>query len=98
METTNTNNALNPKVILSICLDKWRWFIFSLVVVMGAAVLYLLCTPSVYLRTASLLVKENSNGQSGAGSVSSMFADMGLNSVSTNVNNELITIQSPTIQ
>lgn len=99
METANnpSNNALNPKVILSICLDKWRWFIFSLVVVMGAAVLYLLCTPSVYLRTASLLVKENSNGQSGAGSISSMFADMGLNSVNTDVNNELITIQSPTI-
>ena len=64
---------------------------------MGIAALYIVSTPPVYTRSASLLIKEDNNGQSASSDASSMFANMGLTVTNTNVNNELLTIQSPAI-
>ena len=61
-----------------LCLARWKWFVLSLAVCLGVAVIYLLKTPPVYTRTASLLIKEESQGQSLSGDVGSAFADMGL--------------------
>lgn len=80
-----------------LCLAKWRWFILSLVVCLGVAVIYLLMTPPVYTRTASLLIKEESKGQSLSGDVGTTFSDLGLFQSNTNVNNELISLQSPAV-
>lgn len=80
-----------------LCLAKWRWFVLSLVVCLGIAVIYLLKTPPVYTRTASLLIKEESKGQSLSGDVGASFADLGLFQSNTNVNNELISLQSPAV-
>ena len=75
--------------LLALCIGKWHWFLISLVVTLGLAVVYLLRTPPVYTRSASLLIKEDSKGQSLSSDVGSTFADMGLFQASTNVNNEL---------
>lgn len=80
-----------------LCLAKWRWFVLSLVVCVGIAVVYLLMTPPVYTRTASLLIKEESKGQSLSGDVGASFSDLGLFQSNTNVNNELISLQSPAV-
>lgn len=80
-----------------LCLAKWRWFVLSLVVCLGIAIIYLLMTPPVYTRTASLLIKEESKGQSLSGDVGASFADLGLFQSNTNVNNELISLQSPAV-
>ena len=80
-----------------LCLAKWRWFVVSLAVTLGIAVYYLLTTPPVYTRSASLLIKEDSKGQSLSSDVSSTFADMGLFQANTNVNNELLSLQSPAV-
>lgn len=80
-----------------LCLAKWRWFILSLVVCLGIATIYLLKTPPVYTRTASLLIKEESKGQSLSGDVGVSFSDLGLFQSNTNVNNELISLQSPAV-
>lgn len=80
-----------------LCLAKWRWFVISLVLCLGIAVLYLLKTPPVYTRTASLLIKEDSKGQSLSGDVGATFSDLGLFQSSTNVNNELISLKSPAV-
>lgn len=80
-----------------LCLARWKWFVLSLAVCLGVAVIYLLKTPPVYTRTASLLIKEESQGQSLSGDVGSAFADMGLFQSSTNVNNELISLRSPAV-
>lgn len=80
-----------------LCLAKWRWFVLSLVVCLGVAVIYLLMTPPVYTRTASLLIKEESKGQSLSGDVGTSFSDLGLFQSNTNVNNELISLQSPAV-
>ena len=83
--------------LLGLCLGKWYWFIISLALAFGVAVVYLLRTPPVYTRSASLLIKEDSKGQSPSGDVSATFADMGLFQSNTNVNNELLSIQSPAV-
>lgn len=80
-----------------LCLAKWRWFVLSLVVCLGVAIIYLLMTPPVYTRTASLLIKEESKGQSLSGDVGATFSDLGLFQSNTNVNNELISLQSPAV-
>ena len=80
-----------------LCLAKWRWFILSLAVTLGIATYYILTTPNVYQRTASLMIKDESKSQGISSDVSSMFADMGLGNAKSNVNNELIAIQSPAV-
>lgn len=78
-----------------LCSAKWKWFILSLVVTLGCAAVYILRTPPVYNRTASVLIKEDSNGNSI--SSDSEFAGLGLFQSSTNVNNELIAFKSPAV-
>lgn len=78
-----------------LCLVKWRWFILSLAVTLGIATYNILTTPNVYQRTASLMIKDESKSQGISSDVSSMFGDMGLGNAKSNVNNELIAIQSP---
>lgn len=80
-----------------LCLARWRWFVLSLVVCLGIAAIYLLKTPPVYTRTASLLIKEESKGQSLSGDVGAAFSDLGLFQANTNVNNEVISLQSPAV-
>lgn len=80
-----------------LCLAKWRWFILSLAVTLGIATCYILTTPNVYQRTASLMIKDDSKSQGISSDVSSMFADMGMGGAKSNVNNELIAIQSPAV-
>ena len=80
-----------------LCLARWKWFVLSLVITLGVAAVYLLSTPNVYQRTASLLIKDDSKSNSINNSVETMFSDMGLGGVKSNVNNELIAIQSPAV-
>lgn len=80
-----------------LCLARWKWFVLSLAVCLGIAVIYLLKNPPVYTRTASLLIKEDAKGQSMSGDVGAAFADLGLFQSSTNVNNELISLKSPAV-
>lgn len=107
MAITRTNNSINPRQqddylrlqdLLALCIGKWKWFVLSLIIFVGLAVIYLLITPPVFTRSTSLLIKED--GKSGGSSFSTelnAFAEMGLFSANTNVNNELISIQSPDV-
>ncbi len=83
--------------LLYLCLSKWYWFVLSLAITLSVAILYLLITPPVYMRSASLLIKDESKGQSFSGEVGGSFSDLGLFQANTNVNNELISLQSPVI-
>lgn len=76
---------------------KWHWFVISLFVTLSIAALYLLSTPNIYTRTASILVKDNSKSGNSIGSGSSDFTDLGIFKSNTNINNELLTLSSPTL-
>lgn len=80
-----------------LCLSKWYWFVISLGITLSVAILYVLVTPPVYMRSAALLIKDESKGQSLSGEVGGSFSDLGLFQANTNVNNELISLQSPAI-
>ncbi len=102
MSTTNTNSSkrtsddfMSLKDLFTLCLTHWKWFVLSLFITIGIAVLYLLVTPPVYTRSASILIKDDSKNKSSVSSELSAFSDLGLFSTSTNVNNELISIKSP---
>lgn len=83
--------------LLYLCLNKWYWFIISLAVCLSCAIFYLLKTPPVYTRTASILIKDDSQTNKGGTSndVSSSFSNLGLFSATKNVNDEIGTLQSP---
>ena len=99
------NNISRPKQaddfiriqdLFYLCLNKWYWFVISLAVTVGVAVVYLLTTPPVYTRSASLLIKEDSKGNS-LGDVAGLMGDFDLFQTNTNVNNEIQSLQSPAV-
>ena len=90
------DDFLRIQDLLYLCLARWKWFVLSLMVTIGVATVYLLRTPAVYTRTASVLIKEDSKGKSVSSDLES-FSEFGLFQSGTNVNNELITFQSPSL-
>lgn len=102
MENRKTNNKpaddfIRIQDLWGMFLPKWHWFALSLVVCLSLALLYILSTPNVYTRSASILVKDDSKGGSASSALSNDFADLGMFKSNTNINNELLTISSPTL-
>lgn len=75
---------------------KWYWFAISLFATLAVAALYLLSTPPIYTRTAAILVKDDSKSGTASGKMND-FSDLGLFKSNTNINNELLTLASPTL-
>lgn len=80
----------------SMFVPKWYWFAISLFITLTIAVLYLLSTPPIYTRTAAILVKDNSKSSSSTSTMND-FSDLGIFKSNTNINNELLTLKSPTL-
>lgn len=85
------------KELFYLCLAKWRCFAVSVLLCVGLAALYILCTPPVYTRSAFLMVKEDTKGKAIGSDVASMFADLGLGQMNANVNNELLAMRMPSV-
>ena len=90
------DDFLRIQDLFYLCLNKWYWFAISLAVTIGVAVVYLLTTPPVYTRSASLLIKEDSKGNS-LGDAAGLMGDFDLFQTNTNVNNEIQSLQSPAV-
>ena len=80
----------------SMFVPKWYWFAISLFITLTIAELYLLSTPPIYTRTAAILVKDNSKSSSSTSAMND-FSDLGIFKSNTNINNELLTLKSPTL-
>ena len=93
-QVQNTQDFIRIQDLLYLCLAKWHWFVLSLAVCLGVAIAYLLRTPPVYTRSASILIKDDSKGKSASTDMES-FGDFGIFTTNTNVNNEMGTLQSP---
>ena len=93
---SQTENFIQLRDLLYMCLTRWKWLVLSLTVTIGVAVLYILRTPSIYTRTASVLIKEDGKSKSISSELDA-FSDLGLFQSGTNVNNELIAFQSPAL-
>jgi len=91
------DTSLRVKNLFYLCLAKWRWFAISITLALVIAMLYVLYTPPIYIRTAFLMVKEDSKGKAIGSDVASMFADLGLTQANANVNNELLAMRMPSV-
>ena len=105
MAVSNNNNR--PRInqdddfiriqdLFYLCLSKWYWFVLSLVITLGIAVAYLLVIPPVYTRTASLLIKEDSKGNS-LTDATGVLGDIDFFQSNANVYNEIQALQSPAV-
>lgn len=79
------------------CVNRWYWFVVSLVICCGIGVIYILRSSPVYERTASILIKDDRISGTAGGDVGQAFAGMGFLQAKTNVANELASITSPTV-
>ena len=61
----NNENVIPIRDLLFHCISKWWWFAISLTISIGAAVVYILSTPPVYVRSTEILIKEESKGGGG---------------------------------
>lgn len=79
---------------LYLCMAHWQWFVISLVVCLGLAYIYLRTTTPTYNKTASIMIKTDTNGNSISQSAG-MFEDLGLYQGNSTVNDEVALITSP---
>lgn len=87
-------SGLRIQEFLYICLEHWPWFIVSVVVCMACAYVYVKKTAPTYRKTASILIKTDSQGRS-VSSSAAMFEDLGINQGNSYLYDEIQIIQSP---
>ena len=87
--------GLTLRDMVAMCLHRWPWFVLSVLICAAVAVFYIMRTPPVYTRSASVLIKEDRKGRSIAADVQSSFSDLGFVQSNVNVNNEIINFSSP---
>ena len=90
------NQSFSIREFLGVCASKWKWILASVVIFTLGGVFYALKQPSLYERTASVLIKDQDAGSS-VGDAAEAFSSMGLVATKTNVNNELIAFTSPSV-
>lgn len=94
LKTDNQQNFAGNKVRLQdyffLCISHWPWFVVSMLIAMGGAVLYLKKTPKVYTRTVSILIKPNDGG---VGS-DQQLKELGIIQSPSNVTNEILSLQT----
>lgn len=88
--------ALRPMDIVVLLVSNWPWIILCLLLGWGAAEAYLHLSRPVYSRSASILIKDLNKGNS-LGQAASGFADAGLFAQSTDLNNEVFLLKSPSV-
>lgn len=88
----NNENVLPIRDLLFHCIANWYWLLLSLCITVGIAVLYILSTPPVYVRSAEILIKE-----SGTGGGSGAFKDFAAQQTTANVSIEVQVLRSPGI-
>ncbi len=69
-------NILTIGNLWHLCIVRWRWFAISVLVCLLFAVRYILTTPYLYTRTASIIISEEALGNNASNS-SNSFNDIG---------------------
>lgn len=86
-------NTMSIQDLLYIFRQKWYWFVISLAFFFCVGVVYLMKTAPMYTRTASLLIKDDKKG----GSAATEMFDLGIFQPKSNIENEMLTLQSPSL-
>ena len=54
VRTGQPEDFMRIQDLFYLCLSKWYWFVISLGITLSVAILYVLVTPPVYMRSAAL--------------------------------------------
>ena len=92
-ENTNYSDNFNLQDFLVRCLSKWYWFILSVVLCLMAAAFYIVKTPKIYTRSATVLIKET--GTRRTNELENLLSAGGMTQQSSKLANEIIAMQSP---
>ena len=92
-ERINTEESFNIREFIARCAGKWYWFLLSVLICLGAAAYYIVKTPKIYTRSATVLIKES--GVRRASELESVLSAGGMTQQSSRLANEIIAIQSP---
>ena len=94
-EMEENTQSVNISDIIHTTLRKWPWILVSVAICVGLAVVYVLRSQPVYSRTASIVIKDDAQGNS----ISDLdaFADMGLIQSYSNINDEINKLKSPDV-
>ena len=87
----NQSGTVPLSDIFFMTLHHWPWILLSVIICVGAASVYLLRTPNVYTRSAEILIKDDTKGQSTGGEE---FANLGLFQSNTNIQNEMTNLKA----
>ena len=78
--------------IIMLFFSKWYWFVICVAIAVACCYVYLLITPSIYTRTASILIKNELKNSGTAAATGMSFMEGNVD-----VNNELFTLRSENI-
>lgn len=93
-QAQHSTNEVSIKDLWYLSLAHWPWYVVSVIICLALASFYLLRTPKMYTRSASILIKEDQDSKSIGTDVARVFQDMSISPTSTNVYNELISLRS----
>lgn len=85
-------STLSIQDFIDLVLRKWYWVAISIVLFLGIGALYILSTPPIYHREATIMVKDSRKG-SGANEMA-MFGEIAGITTRRNVDNELFVLQA----
>lgn len=97
INTEQTEDVIDLKELFLLCLSRWTWFVAALVIALCAAFLYIETSSPMYTRSMDILIKDDSKGNSLPGGGIGGFSDLGFLQNNTNVNNEIISLKSPSV-
>lgn len=94
--TANEESSFSIKTLYTMLILNWQWFILSLIVCLGCAMVYLKYKSPTYQVSVKMLVKDENNkmGRSGNTQMLSNMQDLGFISNSNGIDNEIEIINS----
>lgn len=100
MENNNPNiapeeEAFSIRDFLVRCGGQWQWFVGSLIFCLGLGIVYVARQEPVFERYTTVMIKDEDSNP--ASEITAAFSSFGFGGTSSNVNNELIAITSPSI-
>lgn len=92
----NKNNFFNIKFISKTLLLHWPWFVLSVIICVGVALVYMRYTPAVYQVTAKVLIKDEMDQKRPSNKIAAA-ENLGIISSSDGFDNELELLKSTSL-
>lgn len=90
----NTDSFVSIADLWRMCVTRWRWFVVCVSLCLVVAIRYLIVTPFLYTRYASIMLHEENLGDNAYDNNSNQFNEIGFVKKKTNVTDEVRHITS----